>query len=129
MAEEKKEPVAATASAGETKTDATETAEKRKSEQGAESPDAKRLKATPVDKAVLRKQVEYYLSDQNLMYDKFFHEKISANPEGWLDMSLILSCNKMKAMRATKELVLDALKDSPVEIKDPEGEASHVRRP
>jgi len=129
MAEEKKEPVAATASAGETKTDATETAEKRKPEQGAESPDAKRLKATPVDKAVLRKQVEYYLSDQNLMYDKFFHEKISANPEGWLDMSLILSCNKMKAMRATKELVLEALKDSSVEIKDQEGSTTAVRRP
>ena len=29
-------------------------------------------------------QVEYYLSDENLKYDKFFHEKISENKEGWL---------------------------------------------
>merc|ERR1719191_1411598 len=35
----------------------------------------------------------------------------------------------MKAMRATKELVLDALKDSPVEVKDAEGSATSVRRP
>ena len=30
-------------------------------------------------------QVEYYLSDENLKYDKFFHDKISANADGWLD--------------------------------------------
>jgi hypothetical protein len=125
---ETKDPVTS-ASAGDAKTDAKETGEKRKPEEEAESPDAKRLKATPVDKTVIRKQVEYYLSDQNLMYDKFFHEKISENAEGWLDMSLILSCNKMKAMRATKELVLEALKDSPVEVKDVEGSTTCVRRP
>merc|ERR1719262_889251 len=32
-------------------------------------------------------------------------------------------------MRATKELVLEALKDSPVEVKDQEGSATSVRRP
>lgn len=123
------EPVTAPASAGDVKTDATEKGEKRKPGEEAESPDAKRLKATPVDTTVIRKQVEYYLSDQNLMYDKFFHEKISENAEGWLDMGLILSCNKMKAMRATKELVLTALKDSTIEVKDVEGSPTCVRRP
>ena len=29
--------------------------------------------------------MEYYLSDENLKYDKFFHEKISADKEGWLE--------------------------------------------
>ncbi|CAE8648163.1 unnamed protein product, partial [Polarella glacialis] len=57
-------------------------------------PDAKRLKATPPDAAVVRKQVEYYLSDENLKYDKFFSEKIAGDKEGWLDITLILSCNK-----------------------------------
>ena len=68
---------------------------------GGAEPDAKRLKPTPPDPAVVRKQVgcikhailqyrcalevEYYLSDENLKYDKFFHDKISANAEGWLD--------------------------------------------
>merc|ERR1719235_1870252 len=72
-------------------------------------PDAKRLKPTPPDPAVVRKQVEYYLSDENLRYDKFFHEKITADAEGWLEISLVLSCNKMKALKATKEDVVKAL--------------------
>lgn len=31
--------------------------------------------------------MEYYLSDENLKYDKFFHEKITADKDGWLDPS------------------------------------------
>ncbi|CAE7315950.1 La, partial [Symbiodinium necroappetens] len=89
-------------------------AEKRK--EGGAEPDAKRLKPTPPDPAVVRKQVEYYLSDENLKYDKFFHDKISANADGWLDMSFILSCNKMKSMRAGKDDVIAALKESKIEL-------------
>jgi len=89
-------------------------------------PEAKRLKPTPPDAGVVRKQVEYYLSDDNLKYDKFFHDKISANAEGWLEISLILSCNKMKAMRATRDDVLNALKDSKVEVKE---DSMFIRRP
>lgn len=88
--------------------------------------DAKRLRPTPPDPAAVRKQVEYYLSDENLRYDKFFSEKIAADPEGWLDMNMILSCNKMKSMRATKEDVAVALKGSKIEVR-PDGAA--VRRP
>ncbi|CAE7577581.1 La [Symbiodinium natans] len=100
-------------------------AEKRKESGGAEA-DSKRLKPTPPDPAVVRKQVEYYLSDENLKYDKFFHDKISGNADGWLDMSFILSCNKMKSMRAGKEDVVAALKESKIELN--EGNAA-VRRP
>merc|ERR1719506_2593697 len=89
-------------------------------------PEAKRLKPTPADPSTIRKQVEYYLSDDNLKHDKFFHDKISANAEGWLEISLILSCNKMKAMRATRDDVLNALKDSKVEVKE---DSMFIRRP
>lgn len=65
--------------------------------------------------AVLRKQVEYYLSDENLQQDKFFHDCISADPEGWLDMQLIVKCNKMKAMKASTAMVLKALQGSMLE--------------
>merc|ERR1712224_483906 len=44
-------------------------------------------------------------------------------------MGLILSCNKMKVMKATKTRVLEALKDSPLEIKDAAGAATSLRRP
>ena len=82
-------------------------------ESGGAEADSKRLKPTPPDPAVVRKQamtalkclfdvlfrvvpvtrgscchttqVEYYLSDENLKYDKFFHDKISGNADGWLD--------------------------------------------
>eukprot|EP00438_Fugacium_kawagutii_P004301 Skav229409 [mRNA] locus=scaffold2297:72409:74851:+ [translate_table: standard] len=59
--------------------------DKRKDETPPE--DSKRLKPTPPDPAVVRKQapVEYYLSDENLKYDKFFHDKITENKEGWLE--------------------------------------------
>lgn len=94
----------------------------------AAEPEAKRPKvaAKPVDPAVIRKQVEYYMSDENLRTDRFFNEKIASDKEGWLEMSLILSCNKMKAMRATQEDVVAALKDSKLELKDA---GAAVRRP
>eukprot|EP00931_Biecheleriopsis_adriatica_P040905 TRINITY_DN2342_c0_g1_i1.p1 TRINITY_DN2342_c0_g1~~TRINITY_DN2342_c0_g1_i1.p1 ORF type:complete len:425 (-),score=167.55 TRINITY_DN2342_c0_g1_i1:26-1300(-) len=104
-------------------------AEKRKEPETASAaaePEVKRLKPTPPDAAVVKKQVEYYLSDENLKHDKFFHEKITANGEGWLEVSLILSCNKMKAMRATKDDVLSSLKGSKIEINE---EGTCVRRP
>eukprot|EP00428_Durinskia_dybowskii_P032351 CAMPEP_0170240238 /NCGR_PEP_ID=MMETSP0116_2-20130129/19877_1 /TAXON_ID=400756 /ORGANISM="Durinskia baltica, Strain CSIRO CS-38" /LENGTH=422 /DNA_ID=CAMNT_0010491057 /DNA_START=44 /DNA_END=1308 /DNA_ORIENTATION=+ len=110
-------------------------AEKRKAPEGeatpaekkdAGTPEAKKLKTSAPDPAAVRKQVEYYLSDDNLKHDKFFSEKISSNADGWLEMSLVLSCNKMKAMRATKEDVMAALKASKLEMKE---DGSAIRRP
>jgi len=121
----RKEAEAATAKADEPKTEAPTIAVAVKTAAASAEPEAKRLKPTPADPAVIRKQVEYYLSDDNLRHDKFFHEKIAENGEGWLEIALILSCNKMKAMRVTKEEVVDALKGSKIEIKD----GSSVRRP
>jgi len=94
----------------------------------AEEPEAKRAKVAnkPADPAVIRKQVEYYLSDENLKCDRFFSEKIASDKDGWLEMSLILSCNKMKALRCSPEDVVAALKDSKLELKDA---GAAVRRP
>merc|ERR1719333_1763664 len=84
-------------------------------------------KAKTVDLAAIKKQIEYYFSDQNLKGDKFFHEKISADPEGWLEMKLIQSCNKIKAFGVPDDVLLDALKESSLETKT--GEAGNfVRR-
>jgi len=91
----------------------------------AAEPPSKKLKQTPPDAAAVRKQVEYYMSDENLKGDQFFHEKISGNGEGWLALSLILSCNKMKAMKATLEDVVKSLDGSKLELKD----GTNVRRP
>ena len=32
----------------------------------------------------IKKQIEYYLSDDNLQHDEFFHNKISENKEAML---------------------------------------------
>ena len=82
---------------------------------GAVSPPSQRIRAT----------VEYYLSDMNLQFDKFFHDKISADPEGWLEMSVVLGGKKLNYMGATKERVAAALMDSVVEVKE---DFSAIRR-
>jgi len=91
-----------------------------------DEPESKKLKTTPPDAATVRKQMEYYMSDENLKHDKFFHDKISGNSEGWLELSFVLNCNKMKAMRSTKEDVVAALKDSKIEVKE---DGLSIRRP
>jgi len=70
-----------------------------------------------INKAELKKQVEYYLSDKNLMNDRFFHEKISESKDGFIDLTFILSCNKIKQFK---------LKDAPVDIADAVKESAEV---
>jgi hypothetical protein len=62
--------------------------------------------------AEIRKQVEYYLSDKNLENDSFFHNKISGDKEGWIDVGLIMNCNKIKKLTTDQEEIITAIKDS-----------------
>ena len=64
--------------------------------------------------AELKKQVEYYLSDKNLTMDKFFNEKLSESKDGWMELSLILNCNKVKQLKLKNGPadVAEAIKDS-----------------
>uniref|UniRef100_A0A0G4GRF9 HTH La-type RNA-binding domain-containing protein n=1 Tax=Chromera velia CCMP2878 TaxID=1169474 RepID=A0A0G4GRF9_9ALVE len=78
--------------------------------------------------AQLKKQVEWYMCDDNLKFDSFFQEKIRANPDGWLAIDHILACPKMKALSAQTEEVIEALKESHLETKVEEGK-SLLRRP
>lgn len=34
----------------------------------------------------IKVQMEYYLSDENLKKDSFFHQKISSDPQGYLSL-------------------------------------------
>ena len=47
-------------------------------------------------KNAIKTQIEYYLSDKNLEHDSFFHQKITADPNGYLDLEFFLKCNKCK---------------------------------
>jgi len=87
-------------------------------------PAAKKAK---VDPAAMRKQIEYYFSDENLSNDKFFHDKISEDKDGWLDMALIQSCNKIKSFGVSNEVLLDSIKESALESKN-DASGCFVRR-
>ena len=59
----------------------------------------------------VRRQIEYYFSDGNLAVDSFFHEKISENPQGWIDAALVLGCNRIKKLEISDETDIDAALD------------------
>ena len=60
----------------------------------------------------IKVQMEYYLSDENLKKDSFFHQKISSDPEGYIDLELFLKCNKIKNAGWTKEELKEGIKES-----------------
>ena len=60
----------------------------------------------------IKEQVEYYFSDKNLSTDAFFHNKISADKEGWVDLQFVMNCNKIKVLTTDTEEVIKALADS-----------------
>lgn len=67
----------------------------------------------------LRAQLEYYLSDENLSRDKFFHDKISSDTQGYVDVDFFMNCNKIKQLGVNKEDVVKAAKlSSGIELDD-----------
>ena len=47
-------------------------------------------------KISIKEQVEYYLSDENLKKDSFFHNKISENQMEWKRAKSHLSCQRQQ---------------------------------
>jgi hypothetical protein len=60
----------------------------------------------------LKKQVEYYLSDANLKHDKFFHTKLSEGTDGWMSLTHILACNKLKTLTTESMDIVEAVSNS-----------------
>ena len=63
-------------------------------------------------KKEIKTQIEYYLSDSNLECDEFFHNLISKEKDGFLDLEYILQCNKIKKAGWTKDQIIESIKDS-----------------
>ena len=63
-------------------------------------------------KKEIKTQIEYYFSDSNLESDEFFHNLISKEKDGFLDLKYILQCNKIKKAGWTKEQIIESIKDS-----------------
>lgn len=61
-------------------------------------------------KEYVRKQIEYYFSEDNLQKDFFLRRKMS--PEGYLPVGLIASFPRVRALTVDVSLIGEALKDS-----------------
>eukprot|EP00889_Picochlorum_renovo_P004509 jgi/Picre1/31539/NNA_006891.t1 len=49
-------------------------------------------------KSKIKKQMEFYFSDSNLYRDSFLHEKMSNDSDGFVDISLVCTFNRMKKL-------------------------------
>ncbi|KAK7039130.1 La ribonucleoprotein domain member 1B, partial [Halocaridina rubra] len=68
-------------------------------------------------KEKIKKQVEYYFSEDNLANDIFMRRKMSK--EGYIPVSLIASFNRMKQLTQDVKLIIDACKTSDkLEVKE-----------
>ena len=63
-------------------------------------------------KKEIKTQIEFYLSDANLDNDEFFHNIISKETNGYLDIDYIMQCNKIKKSGWTKDQIIESIKDS-----------------
>ncbi|PWA98604.1 Lupus La protein [Artemisia annua] len=60
------------------------------------------------------RQVEYYLSDENLRTDKFLLKYLANDEQGYIPVGVIASFRKMKKLTTHKSLVVAALKESSI---------------
>ncbi|KAL0808950.1 hypothetical protein ABMA28_012609 [Loxostege sticticalis] len=61
-------------------------------------------------KDLIKKQIEYYFSPDNLARDFFLRRKMA--PDGTIPVTLIASFHRVRALTADVQLVLDAIRDS-----------------
>lgn len=64
------------------------------------------------DAAAIRQQVEFYFSDANLQRDTFLRGHITRDDEGYVDLKLIASFKKMKALSGGERVALESIADA-----------------
>lgn len=99
-----------------------ESTEKRKEEKKKRS----RVKQVLAD---IAKQVDFWFGDANLHKDRFLREQIEKSRDGYVDISLLVSFNKMKKLTTDGKLIARALKSSSVVELDLEGTRIRRKKP
>ncbi|XP_069487084.1 la-related protein 7 isoform X2 [Ambystoma mexicanum] len=99
--------------------------EEESSEQRKEREKKKRSRVKQVLTDVA-KQVEFWFGDVNLHKDRFLREQIEKTRDGYVDLSLLVSFNKMKKLTTDAKLIARALKSSSVVELNLEG--TKIRR-
>ncbi|XP_006897281.1 PREDICTED: la-related protein 7-like [Elephantulus edwardii] len=79
--------------------------------------------------ADIAKQVDFWFGDANLHKDRFLREQIEKSRDGYVDISLLVSFNKMKKLTTDGKLIARALKSSAVVEVDLEGTRIRRRKP
>ncbi|XP_027791285.1 la-related protein 7 [Marmota flaviventris] len=100
-----------------------ESAEKKKD---VEKKKRSRVKQVLAD---IAKQVDFWFGDANLHKDRFLREQIEKSRDGYVDISLLVSFNKMKKLTTDGKLIARALKSSAVVELDLEGTRIRRKKP
>lgn len=74
------------------------------------------------------RQIEYYFSEPNLRRDKFLIGKVAETPEGWVDISVLLTFNRLKSITEDAKVVADTMRKSPNGTVEVNEDGSKVRR-
>lgn len=82
--------------------------------------------AAAVDIDAIQRQLEYYFSDSNLPRDKFLRAKTEENEDGYVDIAVLLSFNRLQKLSATPDNIAQAAAASTLLAVDPE--KARVRR-
>ncbi|NXW54029.1 LARP7 protein, partial [Eurystomus gularis] len=112
----------------ETETAREKAIEEESTEQKKEREKKKRSRVKQV-LADIAKQVDFWFGDVNLHKDKFLREQIEKSRDGYVDISLLVSFNKMKKLTTDGKLIARAVKSSSVVELDLEGTRIRRRQP
>ncbi|XP_052669105.1 la-related protein 7 [Harpia harpyja] len=112
----------------ETETARDEAMEEESTEQKKEREKKKRSRVKQV-LADIAKQVDFWFGDVNLHKDRFLREQIEKSRDGYVDISLLVSFNKMKKLTTDGKLIARAVKSSSVVELDLEGTRIRRRQP
>ncbi|XP_078399013.1 la-related protein 7 isoform X2 [Cetorhinus maximus] len=98
---------------GETEKAMSETARMESSIQKKEKEKKKRSRVNKV-LSEIKKQVEFWFGNVNLHKDRFLQEQIQKSRDGYVDISVLTTFNKMKKLTTDVKLIARALKNSAV---------------
>lgn len=63
-----------------------------------------------IKKFNIKEQIEYYLSDENLRKDEYFHNLITKSKNGYINLNILLRCNKIKNNGWQKQDIVEGIK-------------------
>lgn len=70
----------------------------------------------------LQRQIEYYLGDDNLKNDEFFHSELSKADDGLIPLTILTNCKKIQMLNPTTEQLKEAIKASDALVISEDGE-------